>query len=256
MERDEMGFINLDNVRLVDNTFYMNGNKYFYKLIKNIYNTYNEMVAEEIANDLEIKCAHFDIGVNNGTILTFSEDIFKNNRFISMNEILSFYYTNTDIANNLTDVKNALDIYLKGHHKDIMENIYRMVVFNFYIANHDSHNLNYGLLFDGKYELAPLFDNIGMLNEESIFDGIYSLGIDSNDYYSDQDIFIKFIECYPEYLKYIKDNINVISSHNIECILQKIEKRIEANIPSLIRKRIKNDFVYNNKCLKNKMKSL
>ena len=87
--------------------------------------------------------------------------------------------------------------------------------------------------------MAPIFDNENMLDENSIYYGEYSIGIDESDY----SFFPKNMNVYDNYIykfinesgnyykELLEEKLEIISSENINKIINKVEKNIDFKIP-------------------------
>lgn len=252
MIRDK-GFIQCDSYYYDKNKIFIENELYYFKYVSNITNTYNELIASEIAKQFGIKCASCDIGTIDNNIVILSKDFVKNKRFIKMEDILKEIYKveDTDLYNNIEDVSYALK---EKYSKDFKDNLIKMFLFDVLIGNGDRHSQNYGILVSDKtITLSPIFDNEEMLGNDFLFENIYSLGVNRQDYYASSlgsyHILEKFLDSEDDYLFFINKRKEIINRENIEKILKNVEKRINANIPSRLRKNIEERFDFNYKTI-------
>lgn len=267
--RDSLGYILLEKLKIEkaeylkglsgNFSFFYNNKKYFFKKCKNIHEVYNELIAEEIANEFGIPCAHYDLASYYGFIGTVSENfINRKDNYITIEEILKKVFKKENVSkyNNLEDIEISL-IYL---YKDqlivnqLMNELINIFIFDILIANLDRHVSNNGIIEnENGIHFGKVFDNEKMLSDASINMGIYSLGISRNDYhpfildYNEDDNFIKkfLYQSSKEYKKLLEDKLEIISDENIEKILVKVEQKINSPIQPNIREKIKLKFSQN-----------
>lgn len=276
-KRDKFGFIELekleyDTLECLNSytgafSFNYDNRKYFFKKCETISQIYNELIAEEIAIQFGIPCAHYDLASKDGFIGTISENILEeNDRYIGIEQILKQIYKKDNVFeyNNLKDIWIALClIYNKETVLTLMNELVNIFIYDILIGNIDRHIGSYGIV-ENEYGIhfSKVFDNERMLSYGSINYGIYSLGIDRNDYHPtingyhcNEDNFIKKFVDYCESSNRIEEKLKIISEDNIEQILQTVEKRINAPIQSVIRKKIKSEFIVNLNMIKKSIQS-
>lgn len=261
MRRDSNGMILCDGYYHRDGTIMVEQELYYYKYVSSIANTYNELIASEIAKQFGIKCADTDIGTIDSNIVILSKNFVMNSKFIKMDDILKEVYDveDSDLYNNIEDVSYALK---KKYNKDLKDDITKIFLFDMLIANGDRHSQNYGILEkDNRVSLAPLFDNEEMLGSDYLFENIYSFGVNRQDYYgnlyANYSILEKFLSTTNDYDLFLEKKKEIINKENIENILRKVESKLNHNkIPSRLREKIKERFEFNyrtiNRILKEK----
>ena len=250
MRRDSNGMICCDGYYHRDCRIMVEQELYYYKYVNSISNTYNELIAAEIAKEFGIKCADTDIGTIDSNIVILSKDFIKDNRFIKMEDILKEVYKveDTDLYNNIEDVVYALN---KKYGKDFKDEITKMFLFDMLIGNGDRHSQNYGVLEkDNRVSLAPIFDNEEMLGSDFLFENIYSFGVNRQDYYgnlyADYGIFEKFLSTTDNYDSFLDKKKEIINKENVEKILRKVEAKLNYNkIPTRLREKIAERFNFN-----------
>ena len=253
--RDRDGFIDVSNIKLhklpnCRNVYNLdiNNNKYFFKTIFNIDSIYNELIAEEIAKDYEIPSAHYDLAVLDGNIGVISENFLKDNEtYTDMSSILKTIYNDPEDKtnhNNLTDIWNALSLIFKDEKiiSDLMEQIVNIFIFDILIANSDRHDENYGIITGTKTKMSPVYDNSFMLSGISLYDGDYSIKVESNMNEED-NILNRFLSISSlEYTKLLESKLWIIEEDNIDKIIKRVEERTNRKIEERFKKNIKRDF--------------
>lgn len=251
--RDNIGAIKLDDLindkkvvildEYEENSHYKikYGNDIYYmKIINNKDKLYNELIAEEVAKDFNIKCAYNDLCIYNGNYYSLSKQIYnENDKYIPMQKLLDEH------DNNMMYIWNLLeDEY--GDRKlvaKLMNEIVNIFLFDVLIANYDRHVGNYGLLIhDNDISIAPLIDNENMLSVYSIVDGEFCIGMEDCDYYRD-DLFTKFLKLSSDtYLDEFESKLWIIEPSNVEKIINRVENKLGTIIDKEIKERIYNDF--------------
>lgn len=253
--RDTNGFIDISNLKLnkLENhrniyNLDFNNKKYFFKTIFNISSIYNELIAEEIAKDYEIPSAHYDLAVLDGNIGVISENFLKDNEtYTDMSSILKTIYNDPEDKtnhNNLTDIWNALSLIFKDEKiiSDLMEQIVNIFIFDILIANSDRHDENYGIITGTKTKMSPVYDNNFMLSGISLYDGDYSIKVESNMNEED-NILNKFLSISSlEYTELLESKLWIIEEDNIDKIIKRVEERTNRKIEERFKKNIKRDF--------------
>lgn len=246
--RDSIGAIKIDElinngcisiIDVYDDIHYKikyNNNIYYMKKIDNSEKLYNELIAEEVAHDFNIKCAHIDLGIYNGNYYCLSEQIYNNNdKFIPMQKMMDEH------DNNLTYIWNLLEDEYSDRKliAKLMDDIVNIFLFDVLIANYDRHVGNYGLIIsNNNVSVAPIFDNENMLSIYSIVDGDFCIGMEDRDYY-ESDLFTKFLRLSDDmYLEKIESKLWIIEPNNIENIIKRVESKLESKIDNEIKDKI------------------
>lgn len=265
------GFIDISNFKKLYGNFYQNNDKiYYFKEVDNSNMIYNELIAEEIAYDYKIPCAHYDLAILNGNKGVISECFIpKNGKFFKMKEVLESCFENIELdnkRNNLQDIWYALEFRYKNINivKKIMNQVVNMFMFDTLIGNMDRHYLNYGIIEeDGDINISPLFDNERMLTYCSIYFGGYSLGIDKNDCFLnglnleyDDNYLLKFLSVSAsEYKDYYMSKLWIISDENIDRIFKRVENRTNTKIDNDIKNDMKKKFKINRNMIEGILKT-
>ena len=241
--RDEFGAIKIENINMNkynDNHYKISYNDEIYYLKKslNIESLYNGLVAEFLAKDYGISCAYSDIYINDGFYGYMSKDINKNSKYTPISELIKM-----DSSNNLLDIWNILEKkYCSYDVLKIMSNIVDIFLFDILIGNSDRHNMNY--FIKNSIDVLPItiIDNENMLNEYSIYDGFYSLQIDSEDYdmyVGEYNLLEKFIiNSDSLYLDVLKSKLWIIEEQNLMNVFKRIEERLGVHMVEDIKKKI------------------
>lgn len=267
LKRNHQGFVDIGyllnnkDAKLKDSNsffdkfcFIIGEDEYFYKRVVEK-NLYNELIAEELAKDFGIACAHYDIAVYDGKIGVISKNIFENgDKNFEMKKIL-----NGEDNNNLTDIWDTLLFRYKNEKivEKLMNEIVDVFMFDVLIGNSDRHTGNLQLVEnDNNVKICPLYDNERMLSSDSIKYGIYFMGIERDDYYRDiafdenRNLLFRFLNMSDNIYKEIfKSKLWIISNENINKVINRVENRINNNIPDYIKEFMKEQFSYNNKCI-------
>jgi len=278
--RDETSFINLDIIDKKDinhiqpfkkiNFIYSN-EKYYYKRCKGIINCYYELIAYEIAKQMNLEACNYDLATYVDEIGVVSKNFLKDNDvIIRLEDLLYEAYQDIELPkyNNLEDIENALNKKYGIKITDkLMEELIRIFIFDVIIGNIDRHMDNIFIVENNTIKFSPIFDNEKMLNKYSINMGIYSLGVDREDYkYSEEDydysdnFIYKFLTKYNDYRNILIDWLFIIEDDNLDIIFNNIEDKINNEIEENMKKYIKSKFKQNKnmiqKVLNNKVKKL
>lgn len=263
--RDDLGYLNiLPIINPLDVykrkfSFYLNGKEYFYKEITNIRNIYNELIAEEIASDLNIPHAHYDLASVGGNLGVISESFLEPGETITyMEDILPLVrgYTNiVDEKNNLDDIWDALE--LKYHDSievyEMMIDVINIFLFDALVANPDRHCCNIGIINSkNNTRITPSFDNSEMICEPSIILGMYSLAPRREDYKNPNRNMLEIMLNTGSkiYLEQLEGWLPVIEEDNLLKILERVSKRINAPLNEDIVYHILDEFNLNRKMLR------
>lgn len=240
----DLKFKKLSNFRNVYTLEY-NNKKYYFKTIYNIKTMYNELIAEEIANDYDIPHIHYDLAVLDGNIGVISEDFIKDNEtFTDMCSILKTIYNDPEDKtnhNNLTDIWNALSIIFNDEKiiADLMEQIVNIFIFDILIANSDRHDENYGLILGNNTRISPIYDNNCMLSDIALYEEKYAIKADSYDNSIISSFLFKSSE---EYYELLKSKLWIIEDKNIDKIIKRVEDKTNITIEDFIKRNIKDKF--------------
>ena len=238
-------YFNLDklNIKIIDIdelfstkfTFIYNGKKYFYKKVNKEKDLYNELIAEMIAKDLGIPCAHYMLGEHDNATGVVSE-YFDTSNCITMKTLLENFYIRSKrvekSASILYDLNNFEDIsfafkslFSEELATKLIEDLIEIFFFDVIIGNNDRHPGNYGLIItDDEVKFTPLFDNEKLLTEESVFSGQYSLLATREDT-PEENIFHKFIKALPiEYWEKFQTMLEVIKPENLNRIFKSLNQ--------------------------------
>lgn len=257
-------FFNLDNLPIIKNkifkknhnsfSFNFNGKKYYFKYHKNIDNFYNELIAEKIANHLNIPCCHYYLAYYLDDYGVVSEYI-ENPKYINMFDYLAKKYSKEecDYRNTLEDIWDAFYIdFNEKTTKRLMDELINIFIFDCLIGNFDRHNENFGLILDlENTHFAPLFDNEMMLSSWALEDGIYSLKIEKylpeNNYSSNEinNLLYQFLD-YSDasFQTQLIEKLHIISEESIEMIFKELEHD-EIIIEEPIKRKILDKFARN-----------
>lgn len=170
--RRDKKWIFFDYKKVLVRNEYMNKNNV-------LYTTYQELVFEELAKQVNFPCAHYDIGKRGDKNCVLSDNILdtpenKGLSMMSLRELMDQlkdveYYESTY---NITDAFKAIGNHCKcmGLDKSIQENVMKnfckMQVLDCFLSSSDRHVENISFIYGkdkntGKdvFRLAPLYDN-------------------------------------------------------------------------------------------------
>lgn len=220
-------------VQIKEREFQLNGHSIYLKRSKDC----REFVAEEIARFLGVNVIHYEVGVYNGNLVTFSESFYNEDEtYISGTHILSEYligltdrdYLTIMHLNNLPDIFRALESLFGYKYNNDIQNInydlVKMFCFDMLLRNYDRATPNWGIILgkDG-IRLAPLFDN------EAILIGLkfsISMGMDrENNDLLFADLLEKFFATADSTFKDIfLDMYDKLTPEVLNSIFEKVEK--------------------------------
>lgn len=208
----------------------INGYLYHFKPVPNN-KLYNELISSYIAKELGIRCFDYKIASLNGQLGNLS----RHEDFIPFNNIIP------GNNNNLTDIWITLDNLVGNKNTEyLMKELLDIFVFDILIGNNDRNTSNYGILNNH----FIIFDNDNMLNEDSIFDGKYTLGLDNSD--TGNNLVDKLIDISEDSIKSdIKNKLVLIEDDNIDNILAQIEINEDVIISNKLKEDIKYKFKIN-----------
>lgn len=197
--------------------FDYDNNKYlFKKQNNNSDDIYAEVVAEKIAEVLDINCAEYTLGNYNDEMGVISKNFVKENERLIlgveiMAQVLNKYADESEEfkklynienlgikdvhnkLNNLEDIWSILDLYFKDYNNNTelvnmcMQGLIKIFAFDLITMQGDRHIRNWGIVVnetDGYIRFAPVFDNSNIcgLNRKSVkqtFDGMLK-GLNKN----------------------------------------------------------------------------
>jgi len=204
--------------------FSYNGKTYYYKEIMTYDYYYNELIAEKLANQASIPCAHYYLGCFAGEDGIISESIDLEN-YHPMNELLEKHFHGSRKWRNTFE--NIWQVFDKEFDEEtttkLMDRLVDIFLFDVIIGNPDRNLGNYGLMItEDDVEFAPLIDNEFMTYEKTIKDGYYDLRFDGvsereNMLYYFLDISDK------EYQERLLKLLPLISEENIKRIFHELE---------------------------------
>ena len=248
--RNNDGIIVLDDIiQSHDNFIYLDSEKYFFKFTS-IKGLFNELIGNVIASSFGINHVNYQNVEYNGFLGVISLDFINENEYVSANSILRRFdlenYNNLDIFTSC--VKDMYNV-------DLTDDVVKLFLFDILIANSDRHSENYGVLVSGDdVKLSPVFDNAEMLSESAIYEWYYSLGLNKEDCFYNNDkieshILYRFLQMYTQYEEFFLSKVDIINNNNILKILERVEDESKLIIPSDIRKKIITDFEDNNRII-------
>ncbi len=198
---------------------------------------YNELIAEELAHDYNIKCSHYDLVEYMDNLGVISENFLQDNdKFLLLYDVLKEYFKENETLehNNFKDIYTALEYkYDSSIASKIIDELKNVYTFDVLVANIDRHDKNIGIIENDTISLSPLFDNEKILSKNSIYEEIYSLRLDDN---YNEEINDK-----------LEEKIWIIDNNNISKVFERIEYRINSNIPDFIKDETRYRFSENKK---------
>lgn len=183
----------------------------------------SECIAYQLAMELNIPCARFELGIYRGREGSMSYNIIENPKEILIEGIHFIYYTyptynDEKFIDETTNHKYSIEMIIKSIEKFIsIDEFLNMIIFDFLIGNTDRHQSNWAMVSsDSKMKWSPLYDNSSSLCAYISNEQISSyLGKDKNRWKSLVDTKSKsLIRCklndekkptHLTVLKYIKD---------------------------------------------------
>ena len=239
LRRDSMGFINLDKLGLskVDNImildsfrFVYKNDLYYFKKVKSINQSYNELIGYELAKDFGLDAIQYDIGSYYGFIGFISKD-YSNKGYCFLEQYIENYYGKFSKRNNIHDVSIMFhDTFGEDVANNIMNDLYRLLMFDIIIANSDRHDRNI-LIDSSTLRLGPVFDNEMLLNEDYYF----SFSVTGRD---DNTIseFLSILS--PQELEFFVNKIEIINRDNLLKVFNRIEKKIGTSMVDSIKNEV------------------
>ena len=141
-----------------------------------IYTTYAELIFEELAKQVDIPCAHYDLVKYKGKNGVLSQNVVnKNESLVLMDDLLNCTNREHDIGddqnihvedaiNSFYTFYNEYNDFSKEEYKKMSKDFLNMAIFDIYTMSTDRHAENMGIIFSVKGDkssarLAPMFDN-------------------------------------------------------------------------------------------------
>lgn len=216
--------------------FDYNGKEYIFKRTKEREKKYNELVAEKIANRMNIPCAHYFLGSYKGEEVIVSK-MFDTRHYYSMNKFLKTHaprYNELD-GHNLTNIWNSFDnVFDQKTTEKLMGQLVKIFLFDILIDNRDRHDENIGLIIEGgDVNFAPLFDNDMMFDALSAKMDDISLGLEDGDVnghlfdteYNEGDLLTKFLRISDnKFLEELEGYLPIIEEDSITEILLELKE--------------------------------
>lgn len=252
--------------------FYYNNEIYIYKTPDYTHQCYYELIAEELAHDFSIPTAHYDLAYKSGEGKGVISKNFKlaNHNYIKGYDLLKDYVKNCLYKNkNITDFDTDEEIekynclegiwtafeyrYLSHPNRieivnKLMSQLVDMFIFDTLTGQTDRYEENWGIVEnDEEIFLQPLYDNEFILFNETYF--YFTPHTESNrgSYLNFNEGLKKILSEFlsvsdDEFIERLKEKIPLITKENIDNIILRIEKRIEAPIPKGIKKQVSTNF--------------
>lgn len=153
-----------------------------------MYTTYAELIFEELAKQVDIPCAHYDLVTYKGENGVLSKNVAKKDEsLVLMKDLLECSNRKHDVGDDqnihIEDAFNAFrtfyreyDDFSKEDYRSLCNDFVKMAIFDIFTMSTDRHTENCGVLYDGKkVRLAPMFDNECSLMLDSSQEKIHSL---------------------------------------------------------------------------------
>ena len=271
MKKYNKGFIELEEVNcsegltatmpgsvkiLNGNVVEIEGKKYIAK--RTGFDCYSELLAGEMAHDLDLPCANYDIAFFNEGSYLITEALDNNTALVS--EAVSKVYHTDDIAkyNSIDDIKTALGIYYKGcsFHK-VTEDLKNIYLFDILTANPCRSAENMTVFIDGfdEIRLGPVFDNSKCFtDEEALLDSNYGLGVEHDRKYGSD--LVDFLKYYPDMIKELEAKLVLLNPANIQHYFDNISVKIDSEVPDHIVKKYINAAMDNQAVIKKTIATL
>ena len=229
--RDYLGFIEIDRlpIKKVEEissfnsfTFLLNGERYYFKELKNTSQCYNELIGYELARDFGFNAVPYDMASYDGFCGYLSKNYMKDS-YVFLEDILIKYYSYTRNKCNLNDVIIAIS---EKYSKSVVENLrielVKLLMFDIIIANYDRHDRNI-IIDEERGCLAPISDNEMLLSDDAMFEHYYCFKIKESDAYA-LDGLLEYLS--DEELKFFLKKVEIINKDNIASVMERVEKRI------------------------------
>lgn len=297
--RDETGFINM-NLALDENNFEIinevrgsqNRDKFWVVLedtdvlIRNEnlddcgveYTIYAELLMEELAKQVDINCAHYDVIKFNGKKGVISKNVLDKNKDESMHTIRSIIGEDS-MPNDSIDIEkiwNSIKKFISMENnisKEKAQKAYldaaKIAIFDTFTMSNDRHSENMALVFGNDYEknetifnIAPLFDNEcslmldkpieeidEMLSDSKYFQDMVELqeqmivvpdeSRDKNNVEGWKDMLYFLTDDSDEAMEFAEECYNKL---NVKEAIENVEYRINAKLPDKLKEFVTKSF--------------
>ena len=226
-----MGYIELEKMpikkreetnQLHSFTFLYWGKRYYFKEVKAINQSYNELIGYELAKDFGLEAIPYDLASYNGHIGFLSKDYMQDG-YVRLEDLLKNYYGSSEDKNNLDDAATMLrDTYPPEVAEKIINDLLDLLMFDIVIGNYDRHDQN--IVIDTKNgKLAPISDNEMMLDSDAMYSQWYGFRMSADDKYT-LDSFLSYLDS-AGLVRFAK-KVLIIQSNNIQSIMSRVEKKI------------------------------
>lgn len=203
-----------------------------------LYTTYAELIFEELAKQVDIPCAHYDLIKYKGKNGVLSKNVAENNEnLVSMKDLLECSERKHDIGDDQNiHIEDAFSSFRtlyrdygdfsKEDYKKLCNDFANMAIFDIYTMSTDRHAENCGILYNGKNaRVAPMFDNECSLMLDSRQDKIQRLLKDRLSLISYTEL-----ECQKIYLSYDDEDEVTESDSQISKLINDMLANSQADI--------------------------
>jgi len=232
-------------------SFEYKGEVYYWKYDR-VFNSYNELVAEEIAKDLDIPCIDYqlaDIGKIRGVISKNYK--VEGAKYINGQTILKDYHQD-DFVQRVHNSLENIWIVLEERYKDrenmqeivssIMQKLVKIFIFDILTGQVDRNSTNWEIVeyMDGTVDLQALFDNSRILYDMPE-DTRVVLSVDGGTDmgFLDENIEKFQMQSSSEYTSMIAASLWVIDEDNIKEVIERVEEKTKQSMPE----ELKEDFI-------------
>ena len=226
-----MGYIELEKLPIKDRkeinilhsaTFLLRGKRYYFKEVKVINQSYNEMIGYELAKDFGLEAIPYDLASYNGRIGFLSRDYMQEG-YVSLEDLLKQYYGTEEGKNNLDNVSIMLrDTFPSEVAEKIINDLLELLMFDIIIGNYDRHEKN--IVIDTKNgKLGPVSDNEMMLDSDAMYGQWYAFKMHPDDKYT-LDSFLGYLDSAG--LVTFAKKVLIIESSNIQSVMSRVEEKI------------------------------
>lgn len=150
-----------------------NNQKYYYKPSPKHLDGL-ELVVEDLASLVDIKCAHYERIVVDNTPYVVSTDIAGDKTFKTAAQLLSNYFKDNNVTGSLYVIWHFLEEKYPQDIKYIMNELLKIYIFDIIILGSDRSFGNWGLLFD-----SGRVTDVYILDNEYSFDNEISVVLDA-----------------------------------------------------------------------------